>query len=62
MWAGVVRQQPPMSAAPSLRHSRLKVPNSAGTVTPRAVSKAVLKAAQWAAANRDRLFAEGATK
>ncbi|MBP5987956.1 MAG: electron transport complex subunit RsxG [Azonexus sp.] len=32
------------------------------TVTPRAVSKAVLKAAQWAAANRDRLFAEGATK
>lgn len=29
------------------------------TVTPRAVSKAVLKAAHWAAANRDRLFAEG---
>lgn len=32
------------------------------TVTPRAVSKAVHKAAQWAEANRDRLFAEGATK
>lgn len=32
------------------------------TVTPRAVSKAVFKAAQWAAANRDRLFAEGAAK
>jgi len=32
------------------------------TVTPRAVSKAVHKAAQWAAANRDRLFAEGAAK
>ncbi len=29
------------------------------TVTPRAVTKAVLKAAQWFAANRDRLFAEG---
>jgi len=29
------------------------------TVTPRAVSKAVFKATQWAAANRDRLFAEG---
>lgn len=32
------------------------------TVTPRAVSKAVFKAAQWAAANRDRLFAEGVAK
>jgi electron transport complex protein RnfG len=32
------------------------------TVTPRAVSKAVFKAAQWAAANRDRLFAKGAAK
>lgn len=32
------------------------------TVTPRAVSKAVFKAAQWAAANRDRLFAEGGAK
>jgi electron transport complex protein RnfG len=30
------------------------------TVTPRAVAKAVLKATKWAAANRDRLFAEGA--
>ncbi len=29
------------------------------TVTPRAVSKAVLKAVQWATANRERLFAEG---
>ncbi len=29
------------------------------TVTPRAVTKAVLKAAHWADANRDRLFAEG---
>lgn len=29
------------------------------TVTPRAVAKAVLKATHWAAANRDRLFAEG---
>ena len=29
------------------------------TVTPRAVSKAVLKAVKWAEANRDRLFAEG---
>ena len=29
------------------------------TVTPRAVTKAVLKATQWFAANRDRLFAEG---
>ena len=32
------------------------------TVTPRAVAKAVLKAAKWAAANHDRLFAEGAAK
>jgi len=33
------------------------------TVTPRAVSKAVLKAVQWAEANRTRLFAEtGASK
>ena len=32
------------------------------TVTPRAVSKAVLKAVKWAEANRDRLFAEGAAK
>lgn len=32
------------------------------TVTPRAVSKAVLKAAKWAEANRDRLFAEGASQ
>ncbi len=32
------------------------------TVTPRAVAKAVLKAAKWAEANRDRLFAEGAAK
>ncbi|MBL8428702.1 MAG: electron transport complex subunit RsxG [Dechloromonas sp.] len=32
------------------------------TVTPRAVAKAALKAAQWAEANRDRLFAEGAAK
>jgi len=30
------------------------------TVTPRAVSKAVLKAVHWADANRDRLFTEGA--
>ena len=29
------------------------------TVTPRAVTKAVLKAVQWADAHRDRLFAEG---
>ena len=29
------------------------------TVTPRAVTKATLKAAHWATANRDRLFAEG---
>ncbi|WP_223879706.1 electron transport complex subunit RsxG [Dechloromonas sp. CZR5] len=29
------------------------------TITPRAVTKAVLKAAHWAEANRDRLFAEG---
>ncbi len=33
------------------------------TVTPRAVSKAVLKAVQWAAANREQIFAEtGAVK
>jgi electron transport complex protein RnfG len=32
------------------------------TVTPRAVSKAVLKATQWATANHDRLFAEGVAK
>lgn len=32
------------------------------TVTPRAVSKAVLKAVKWAEINRDRLFAEGAAK
>ena len=36
--------------------------HAGATVTPRAVSKAVLKAAQWAEANRDRLFAEGAAK
>ncbi len=30
------------------------------TVTPRAVTKAVLKAVQWAELNRDRLFAESA--
>ena len=29
------------------------------TVTPRAVTKATLKAAHWATTNRDRLFAEG---
>ena len=40
-----------------------RIDNYAGaTVTPRAVAKAVLKAAQWADANRDRLFAEGAAK
>jgi electron transport complex protein RnfG len=32
------------------------------TVTPRAVAKAVHKAARWAEANRDRLFAEGAAQ
>lgn len=32
------------------------------TVTPRAVTKATLKAARWAEANRDRLFAEGGAK
>lgn len=32
------------------------------TVTPRAVSKAVFKAVKWAEANRDRLFAEGASQ
>ena len=32
------------------------------TVSPRAVSKAVLKAVKWAEANRDRLFSEGVAK
>lgn len=32
------------------------------TVTPRAVSKAVLKAVKWTEANRDRLFAEGVSQ
>ncbi len=32
------------------------------TITPRAVTKATLKAAQWAAANRDHLFAEGGAR
>ncbi len=36
--------------------------HAGATVTPRAVSKAVLKAVKWAAANRDRLFAEGAAQ
>jgi len=36
--------------------------HAGATVTPRAVSKAVFKAVQWAEANRDRLFAEGAAK
>ena len=36
--------------------------HAGATVTPRAVSKAVLKAVQWVEANRDRLFAEGAAK
>ncbi|PKO38487.1 MAG: electron transport complex subunit RsxG [Betaproteobacteria bacterium HGW-Betaproteobacteria-6] len=36
--------------------------HAGATVTPRAVSKAVLKAVKWATANRDRLFAEGAAK
>lgn len=36
--------------------------HAGATITPRAVSKAVLKAVQWADANRDRLFAEGAAK
>ena len=36
--------------------------HAGATVTPRAVSKAVLKAVQWAEANRDRLFSEGAAK
>ncbi|MBU1364842.1 MAG: electron transport complex subunit RsxG [Gammaproteobacteria bacterium] len=36
--------------------------HAGATVTPRAVSKAVLKAVKWAEANRDRLFAEGAAK
>jgi electron transport complex protein RnfG len=32
------------------------------TVTPRAVSKAVLKAVKWAAAHRDQIFAETGAK
>jgi len=32
------------------------------TVTPRAVSKAILKAVKWTEANRDRLFAEGVSQ
>ena len=36
--------------------------HAGATVTPRAVAKAVLKAAKWFDANRDRLFAEGAAK
>lgn len=36
--------------------------HAGATITPRAVSKAVLKAVKWAEANRDRLFAEGAAK
>ena len=36
--------------------------HAGATVTPRAVSKAVLRAAQWAEANRNRLFSEGAAK
>ncbi|UCV24139.1 electron transport complex subunit RsxG [Ferribacterium limneticum] len=36
--------------------------HAGATITPRAVSKAVLKAVKWAEANRDRLFAEGAVK
>ncbi|PKO41704.1 MAG: electron transport complex subunit RsxG [Betaproteobacteria bacterium HGW-Betaproteobacteria-4] len=36
--------------------------HAGATVTPRAVSKAVLKAVKWAEANRDRLFAEGAAQ
>ena len=32
------------------------------TITPRAVTKATLKAVQWATAQRDRLFAEGDTR
>lgn len=35
--------------------------HAGATVTPRAVSKAVLKAVKWAAANREQLFAESAT-
>lgn len=35
--------------------------HAGATVTPRAVSKAVLKAVKWAEANRDRLFSEGGT-
>ncbi|MDP2881849.1 MAG: electron transport complex subunit RsxG [Azonexus sp.] len=36
--------------------------HAGATITPRAVSKAVLKAVKWAEANRDRLFTEGAAK
>ncbi len=36
--------------------------HAGATVTPRAVTKAVLKAAHWVDANRDRLFAEGAMR
>ena len=37
--------------------------HAGATVTPRAVSKAVLKAVKWAAAHRDQFFAEtGAAK
>jgi electron transport complex protein RnfG len=36
--------------------------HTGATVTPRAVAKAVHKAARWFATNGDRLFAEGATK
>ena len=32
--------------------------HAGATVTPRAVSKAVFKAVQWAAANRNQLFAD----
>ncbi|RIX43510.1 MAG: electron transport complex subunit RsxG [Rhodocyclales bacterium GT-UBC] len=32
------------------------------TVTPRAVTKAILKAVKWTEANRDRLFAEGVSQ
>jgi electron transport complex protein RnfG len=34
--------------------------HAGATVTPRAVAKAVFKAARWFEANRERLFAEGA--
>jgi Na+-translocating ferredoxin:NAD+ oxidoreductase subunit G len=36
--------------------------HAGATVTPRAVAKAIHKAVKWAAANRDRLFSEGAVK